>query len=34
MTFLHKLCLAQETNRSWLCIGLDPAPDRMPPTLP
>ncbi len=34
MTFLDKLCQAQETNRSWLCVGLDPAPDRLPPPPP
>lgn len=30
MDYLHKLKVAQEKNESWLCIGLDPQPDRMP----
>jgi orotidine-5'-phosphate decarboxylase len=29
-TYLDKLHGAQEKNRSWLCIGLDPVPDRLP----
>ena len=28
--FLHKLDRACRTNRSLLCVGLDPDPDRMP----
>lgn len=30
MTYLQKLKTAQEKNNSWLCIGLDPQPDRLP----
>lgn len=30
MTYLEKLSAAQQRNNSWLCVGLDPAPDRMP----
>ena len=30
MSYLAKLRAAQETNRSWLCIGLDPQPDKLP----
>jgi orotidine-5'-phosphate decarboxylase len=30
MDYLHKLKAAQEKNGSWLCIGLDPQPERMP----
>jgi len=34
MDYLDKLKTAQEKNESWLCIGLDPRPDRMPaPTM-
>lgn len=33
MTYLEKLRRAQETNESWLCIGLDPLPDMLPPGL-
>jgi orotidine-5'-phosphate decarboxylase len=29
-TYLEKLKFAQERNNSWLCIGLDPQPDRLP----
>jgi len=29
-TFLEKLHAAQERNNSWLCVGLDPDPERMP----
>ncbi|MGD8856219.1 MAG: orotidine-5'-phosphate decarboxylase [Chloroflexota bacterium] len=28
--YLHKLRTAQERNNSWLCVGLDPQPDRLP----
>jgi len=30
MTFLTKLTTAQQANRSWLCVGLDPVLDRLP----
>jgi orotidine-5'-phosphate decarboxylase len=30
MTYLEKLKVAQERNHSWLCIGLDPQPDKLP----
>ncbi len=30
MDYLHKLKTAQEKNNSWLCIGLDPQPERLP----
>jgi orotidine-5'-phosphate decarboxylase len=30
MTFTDKLRTAQQTNNSWLCVGLDPAVDRLP----
>lgn len=30
MTFLEKLKRVQETNQSWLCVGLDPVPERLP----
>ncbi|MFW6069632.1 MAG: orotidine-5'-phosphate decarboxylase [bacterium] len=30
MTYLHKLKAAQEKNNSWLCVGLDPDPARLP----
>jgi orotidine-5'-phosphate decarboxylase len=30
MNYLEKLKNAQEKNHSWLCIGLDPQPDRLP----
>lgn len=30
MTFLDKLRAAQQKNNSWLCVGLDPIPDRLP----
>ena len=30
MTFLTKLTTSQQTNHSWLCIGLDPLMDRLP----
>lgn len=30
MSYLHKLKAAQERNNSWLCVGLDPHPDRLP----
>ena len=29
MTYLEKLCAAQEQNDSWLCVGLDPDPQRL-----
>ncbi len=29
-SYLEKLHGAQESNDSWLCIGLDPVPDRLP----
>jgi orotidine-5'-phosphate decarboxylase len=29
-TFLEKLKAVQEQNNSWLCIGLDPQPNRLP----
>ncbi len=30
MTFIEKLHAASEKNQSWLCIGLDPDPERIP----
>ncbi|MFN2188392.1 MAG: orotidine-5'-phosphate decarboxylase [Candidatus Promineifilaceae bacterium] len=30
MSYLQKLAAIQEQNGSWLCIGLDPQPDRLP----
>ncbi|MGW8318549.1 MAG: orotidine-5'-phosphate decarboxylase [Candidatus Promineifilaceae bacterium] len=30
MHYLQKLCSAQERNNSWLCVGLDPQPDKLP----
>lgn len=30
MMFLEKLRQAQDKNNSWLCIGLDPQPDKLP----
>ena len=33
MTFNEKLLRAAEKNKSWLCIGLDPDPEKMPPHL-
>jgi orotidine-5'-phosphate decarboxylase len=30
MTFISKLKTAQQTNHSWLCIGLDPLMERLP----
>lgn len=30
MHYLEKLRAAQDANHSWLCIGLDPQPDRLP----
>ncbi|SRR5690554_1112416 len=34
MTYLEKLKAAQEKNNSWLCVGLDPDPARLPlPTM-
>ncbi len=30
MNYLEKLKTAQEKNSSWLCIGLDPQPDKLP----
>jgi len=34
MNYLHKLKAVQERNNSWLCIGLDPDPSRLPlPTM-
>lgn len=29
MTYLEKLKIAQEKNNSWLCVGLDPDPQRL-----
>ncbi|MBN2303371.1 MAG: orotidine-5'-phosphate decarboxylase [Anaerolineae bacterium] len=31
MTFIQKLQAAQESRASWLCVGIDPVPDLMPP---
>lgn len=34
MSYLQKLAAAQERNNSWLCVGLDPDPARLPlPTM-
>jgi orotidine-5'-phosphate decarboxylase len=33
MTFVSKLTTAQQTNNSWLCIGLDPVIERLPKTV-
>lgn len=30
MSYLEKLHNAQQTNNSWLCIGLDPQPEQLP----
>ncbi len=30
MTFTHKLKMSQQTNNSWLCVGLDPVMERLP----
>lgn len=30
MNYLEKLKNAQEKNNSWLCVGLDPTPDKLP----
>ena len=30
MTFTNKLTLSQQTNHSWLCVGLDPVMERLP----
>jgi orotidine-5'-phosphate decarboxylase len=30
MTYLEKLRAAQEANNSWLCVGLDPQPEKLP----
>jgi orotidine-5'-phosphate decarboxylase len=30
MDYLQKLKAAQEKNHSWLCVGLDPQPERLP----
>jgi orotidine-5'-phosphate decarboxylase len=30
ITYIEKLKSAQERNNSWLCVGLDPQPDRLP----
>ena len=30
MNYLEKLRAVQQKNRSWLCIGLDPSPERLP----
>ena len=30
MSYLHKLKAAEERNDSWLCVGLDPDPARLP----
>ena len=33
MTFTSKLTSAQQTNNSWVCVGLDPVMGRMPETV-
>src|SRR5579862_4796642 len=33
MTFLQKLEAAQTSNRSWVCVGLDPDPEKLPTLL-
>lgn len=33
MNYLEKLRLVQEQNNSWLCIGLDPLPEKLPISL-
>jgi len=33
MTFLDKLSAAQERNHSWVCVGLDTDPDKIPTSL-
>lgn len=33
MTYLDKLAAAQARNNSWLCVGLDPQPERLPLTV-
>jgi len=33
MTFVNKLATAQQTNTSWLCVGLDPVRERLPETV-
>ena len=33
MNYLEKLRLVQEQNNSWLCIGLDPVPEKLPISL-
>ncbi len=30
MRYLEKLRRAQESNHSWLCLGLDPQPELLP----
>ncbi len=30
MTFANKLKMSQQTNQSWLCVGLDPMMERLP----
>lgn len=30
MSYIEKLKRIQDTNHSWLCVGLDPQPDRLP----
>lgn len=30
MTYLQKLHTAQQKNNSWLCVGLDPQPEKLP----
>jgi orotidine-5'-phosphate decarboxylase len=30
MAYIDKLRAAQELNKSWLCVGLDPQPERLP----
>jgi len=30
MTYLEKLHAAQQKNNSWLCVGLDPVPEKIP----
>lgn len=33
MDYLEKLRQAQTQNNSWLCLGLDPQPDKLPPSV-
>ncbi|HEY1017117.1 MAG TPA: orotidine-5'-phosphate decarboxylase [Herpetosiphonaceae bacterium] len=34
MTFLETLCAAASSNRSWICVGLDPDLERLPAGIP